>query len=113
MLQLTGGQAIVQTLLAHGVNTLFGLPGVQNDWLYNALYDAGSKIRIIHTRHEQGVAYMALGYALARGDIGVYNVVQGPGFLNSSAALATAYGLNAKVLCLTGQIPSHAIGKEA
>lgn len=112
MSQLTGGQAIVGALLAHGVDTLFGLPGVQNDWLYNALYDAGDKIRIIHTRHEQGVAYMALGYAQARGDVGVYNVVPGPGLLNSTAALATAYGLNAKVLCLTGQIPSHLIGKE-
>ncbi|HLA42817.1 MAG TPA: thiamine pyrophosphate-binding protein, partial [Aggregatilineales bacterium] len=70
------------------------------------------KIRVIHTRHEQGAAYMALGYALARGDVGVYNVVPGPGFLNATAALSTAYALNAKVLCLTGQIPAHLIGKE-
>lgn len=112
MAQLTGGEAIVQALIAHGVDTLFGLPGVQNDWLYNALYDAGDQIRVIHTRHEQGVAYMALGYAAARGDVGVYNVVPGPGLLNSTAALATAYGLNAQVFCLTGQIPSVMIGKE-
>ena len=112
MPQLTGGEAVVQALLAHGVDTLFGLPGVQNDWLYNALYDAGDQIRVIHTRHEQGVAYMALGYAMARGDVGVYNVVPGPGLLNSTAALSTAYGLNAQVLCLTGQIPLALIGKE-
>ena len=112
MPQLTGGEAIVQALIAHGVNTLFGLPGIQNDWLYNALYDARDQIRVIHTRHEQGCAYMALGYALARGDVGLYNVVPGPGFLNSTAALATAYGLNAQVFCLTGQIPSAMIGKE-
>ena len=54
---------------------------------------------------------MALGSALATGKVGVYSVVPGPGFLNASAALATAYGLNAKMLCLSGQIPRRAIGK--
>ena len=111
MTQLTGGEAVVKTLIAHGIHTLFGLPGVQNDWLYNALYDAQDQIRVIHTRHEQGAGYMALGYALATGEISVFNIVPGPGLLNASAALATAYGLNAPVLCLTGQIPSNQIGK--
>lgn len=108
---MTGGEAVVAALLAHDVDTLFGLPGIQNDWLYNALYGAGDKIRVIHTRHEQGAAYMALGYAQASGDISVFNVVPGPGVLNASAALATAYGLNAPVFCLTGQIPTDKIGK--
>lgn len=111
MTQLTGGEAAVQTLITHGIHTLFGLPGVQNDWLYNALYDAQDQIRVIHTRHEQGAGYMALGYTLATGESSVFNVVPGPGLLNASAALATAYGLNAPVLCLTGQIPSGQIGK--
>ena len=87
---LTGGEALVHSLIAHGVDTLFGLPGVQNDYFYNALYDARDRIRVIHTRHEQATAYMALGYALATGRPGVYNVVPGPGFLNSTAALSTA-----------------------
>ena len=108
----TGGEAIVDALLLHGVDTLFGLPGIQNDWLYNALFDARDRIRVVHTRHEQGAAYMALGFALARGDVAAYNVVPGPGFLNTTAALATAYALNAPVLCLTGQIPRGAIGRE-
>lgn len=108
---MTGGEAVVASLLAHDVKTLFGLPGIQNDWLYNALYDAGDKIRVIHTRHEQGAGYMALGYAQASGDISVFNIVPGPGVLNASASLATAYGLNAPVFCLTGQIPSDKIGK--
>lgn len=108
---LTGGEAIVQSLLDHGVDTFFGLPGVQNDYLYNAVYDAGGRLRVIHTRHEQGAAYMALGYALSSDRVGVYNVVPGPGFLNTTAALATAYGANAKVLCLTGQIHSNHIGR--
>ena len=69
MPKLTGGEAIVQSLIAHGVDTLFGLPGVQNDYLYNALYDAQEKIKVYHTRHEQAAAYMALGYA-ASSEIG-------------------------------------------
>ena len=108
---LTGGQAVVRSLIKEGVDTLFGLPGVQNDWLYNALYDYREEIRVIHTRHEQGAGYMALGYYLASGKVGVCNIVPGPGFLNSSAALATAWGLNAKVLSLVGQIPLKAQGK--
>lgn len=111
MTLLTGGEAAVKTLITHGIHTLFGLPGVQNDWLYNALHDAQDQIRVIHTRHEQGAGYMALGYALATGEISVFNVVPGPGLLNASAALATAYGLNAPVLCLTGQIPTRHIGQ--
>jgi acetolactate synthase-1/2/3 large subunit len=109
--KLTGGQAVVRSLIAESVEIVFGLPGVQNDWLYNAFFDYQQEIKIIHTRHEQGAGYMALGYHLASGKIGVFNVVPGPGFLNSSAALATAYGLNARVLCLVGQIPSKTQGK--
>ncbi|BBM85811.1 thiamine pyrophosphate-dependent enzyme [Candidatus Uabimicrobium amorphum] len=110
MQKITGGQVVVRSLREHNIDTLFGLPGIQNDWLYNALYDEPN-IRVIHTRHEQGAAYMALGYALASDKVGVFNVVPGPGFLNSTAALATAYALNAKVLCLCGQIPLKTIGK--
>lgn len=110
-MKLTGGQAVVRSLIKEGVDTVFGLPGVQNDWLYNAFYDYREEIRVIHTRHEQGAGYMALGYNLASGKVGVCNVVPGPGFLNSSAALATAWGLNAKVLSLSGQIPLKAQGK--
>ncbi|MCY3833856.1 MAG: thiamine pyrophosphate-dependent enzyme, partial [Chloroflexi bacterium] len=78
---------------------------------YNALFDNRDRIRVIHTRHEQGCAYMALGYMLATGAPAVFNVVPGPGLLNATAGLATAYGLNAKVFCLTGQIHSARIGQ--
>ena len=107
----TGGEALVQGLLSYGIDTIFGLPGVQNDHFYNAVYDAGDSIRHIHARHEQGAAYMALGYAQASGKTGVYVVVPGPGFLNTTAALSTAYALNAPVLCLTGQIHSDQLGR--
>lgn len=111
MAKVSGGEAIVQSLIAHGVDTVFGLPGVQNDHLFNAFYDHRDKIRVIHTRHEQGAGYMALGYALSTDKVGVCSVVPGPGFLNATAALATAYSTNAKVLCLVGQIQSDSINK--
>ncbi len=107
----TGGEALVQGLLAHGIDTIFGLPGVQNDYFYTAAYDAGERLRLIHTRHEQGAAYMALGYALASGRTGAYVVVPGPGFLNTTAALSTAYATNAPVLCIAGQIRTDQIGR--
>ena len=111
MAQKTGGEAVVEALVAHNIDTVFGLPGVQNDWLFNAFFDNRDRVKVIHTRHEQGVAYMALGYAQATGEPAVFSVVPGPGVLNAAAALATAYGLNAQVLCLAGQIASHQIGK--
>ena len=111
MQQMTTAEAIVRTLIAHGIDTVFGLPGVQNDALYNAFYDHRDEIRVVHTRHEQGAAYMALGYALSTDRTGVYNVVPGPGFLNGTAALSTAYATNAKVLCLTGEIPTKYLGR--
>ncbi|HVM79190.1 MAG TPA: thiamine pyrophosphate-dependent enzyme [Stellaceae bacterium] len=111
MASMTGGQAIVEMLRRHGVDTVFALPGVQNDALFEALYDARNSIRVIHTRHEQGAAYMAYGYAKASGRVGTYAVVPGPGFLNTTAALSTAYAANAPVLCITGQIPLAMIGR--
>lgn len=112
MKKITGGEAAVRTLIDLGVKKIFGLPGVQNDWLYNALYDHRSEIKVIHTRHEQGAAYMGLGHALASDEPTVFNVVPGPGLLNATAAMSTAYALNAKLMCLTGQITSESIGKD-
>lgn len=108
---MSGGDAVVRSILRHGVSTIYGLPGVQSDHLFNAMFDAGEALKVVHTRHEQGAAYMALGAALATGKPAVYSVVPGPGFLNSTAALATAYSTGARVLALVGQIPSRAIGK--
>jgi acetolactate synthase-1/2/3 large subunit len=111
MARMTGGGALVEMLRRHGVDTLFALPGVQNDALFVALYDAGEAMRVIHPRHEQAAAYMAFGYARASGKPGAYAVVPGPGVLNTTAALATAYATNAPVLCISGQIPSNLIGR--
>jgi acetolactate synthase I/II/III large subunit len=109
--EMSTAEATVATLIAHGLDTVYALPGVHNDHLFDAFHRAGDSLRVIHTRHEQGAAYMALGAALATGKPQTYSVVPGPGLLNSGAALLTAYGMNAPVLALIGQIPAGAIGR--
>ena len=94
----TGAEALVTALSGHGVDTIFGLPGLQLDHVFDALYAARDAIRVIHTRHEQATAYMAFGYAQATGRVGTSLVVPGPGALNTLAALSTAYACNAPVL---------------
>jgi acetolactate synthase-1/2/3 large subunit len=105
------GEVVVASLIAHGMKTLYGLPGVHNDDFFDALHGASDKLQVVHTRHEQGAAYMALGAAIATGQPQAYSVVPGPGLLNSGAALLNAYSMNAPVLALIGQIPEHTIGK--
>lgn len=106
----TAAQAVVASLEANGVTELFCLPGIQNDPFFDALFDSRA-IRPIHTRHEQGAAYMALGAALATGRPAAFCVVPGPGWLNAAAAVATAYAVNAPVLAIVGQIPQRLIGR--
>ena len=108
---MTTAESTSSALIAHGIHALYALPGVHNDFLFDALFKARERISTVHTRHEQGAGYMALGAALATGKPQAYAVVPGPGLLNSSAALLTAYGMNAPVLGLVGQIPQAAIGR--
>jgi acetolactate synthase-1/2/3 large subunit len=107
--RITGGQALVRALVAQGVTTLFALPGVQLDFVFDALYDVRDRLKVVHVRHEQATAYMADGYARTTGQPGVCLMVPGPGLLNASAGLATAYACSSPVVCLTGQVDSHAI----
>jgi acetolactate synthase-1/2/3 large subunit len=109
MPRLTTAEAVIESLLRHGIDTLYALPGVHNDHLFDAAQRAGERIRVIHTRHEQTAAYMALGAALVTGKPQAFAVVPGPGLLNASAALLTAYGMGAPVIALVGQIASFAI----
>ena len=107
----TGGDALVAGLHRWGVDTFFGVPGVQLDELFDGLQRGGGDIRVVHSRHEQGAAYMALGYAMVTGKPGVCAVVPGPGLLNAGAALSTAYACNARVLCLTSTVNSALIDR--
>jgi acetolactate synthase-1/2/3 large subunit len=109
MPRMTTAEAVIESLLAHGVETLFALPGVHNDALFDAAFRASDRLRVIHPRHEQTAAYMALGAALVTGKPQAFAVVPGPGALNASAALLLASAMGAPVLGLIGQIPSFAI----
>jgi acetolactate synthase I/II/III large subunit len=109
MTSMTGGEAIVSGLVAHGVDTVFGLPGAQIYGLFDAFHQA--QLKVIGARHEQACGYMAYGYARSSGKPGVFSVVPGPGVLNAGAALLTAFGSNEPVLCLTGQVPTAFLGK--
>jgi acetolactate synthase-1/2/3 large subunit len=108
---MTTAEAVVASLVGHGIDTVYGLPGVHNDALFDALFKARNQIRMLHARHEQTGAYMALGAALATGRPQVFTAVPGPGVLNTTAALLTAWGMEAPVLALAGQIPSYAIDR--
>jgi acetolactate synthase-1/2/3 large subunit len=99
----TGGDLLVLALVARGVDTVFALPGIQLDGLFDALARSGH-IRVVHTRHEQAASYMADGYARATGRPGVCIVVPGPGVLNAGAGLATAYATGSPVLCIAGHL---------
>jgi acetolactate synthase-1/2/3 large subunit len=111
MQRMTTAEATVASLIAHGIDTLYALPGVHNDHLFDALFRAKDRIRTVHTRHEQGAGYMALGAAMATGRPQAYAVVPGPGLLNSATALLNAHGTNAPVLALIGQIAQADIGR--
>ncbi|MGQ0570872.1 MAG: thiamine pyrophosphate-dependent enzyme [Armatimonadota bacterium] len=108
--RMTGGEALVRSLYREGVRVVFGVPGVQIYGALAALRDE-PRIRFISTRHEQAASYMADGYARAGGGFGVALVVPGPGLLNASAGLSTAYAASSPVLIVAGQIPRDRIGK--
>ncbi|WP_407493059.1 thiamine pyrophosphate-dependent enzyme [Pseudooceanicola sp. MF1-13] len=110
MTRMTTGEILAASLKANGVDTVFGIPGAHM-YDFNDALARQDGIRFIHTRHEQGAGYMAYGYAASTGRVGAYTVVPGPGLLNSGAALCTAYGANAPVICVTGNIMSHLIGQ--
>jgi acetolactate synthase-1/2/3 large subunit len=111
MAHMRTADAVIESLFRHGVDTLYGLPGVHNDHLFDAAHRAQGRCRVLHPRHEQTAAYMALGAALVTGKPQAFAVVPGPGVLNASAALLTAYGMGAPVIALVGQIPSFAIDR--
>lgn len=107
---MTGGAAIARALIANKVDTVFGLPGVQCDHVFDGLYQEREKLRVITSRHEQGAAYMAFGYAQSTGRLSPYVVVPGPGLLNTATPLCIAQSCNAPVLAITAQIATRYTG---
>ena len=107
---LTAAQALVRSLAREGVEVVFGLPGVQIMEVFDALYDEPG-IRLVTVRHEPAATYMADGYARTTGKVGVALVVPGPGALNATAGLGTAYATSSPVLLVCGQIESYNLGQ--
>ena len=111
MAAMTGGQALVQQLKREGIDTIFGLPGVQMDWVFDAIHEERAYFKLYHPRHEQACVYMADGYARASGKIAVALMVPGPGLLNAAGALSTAYAVSSPVFLVTGNIESKNIDR--
>ena len=112
MAPLTIADALVKSLIINGCNTVFGVPGIQLYDLMDAFYRESDQIKFISTRHEQGAGYMANGYAHVSGHMGTLVVVPGPGLMNASAAIGTAYSSSNPVFVISGQIPKSLIGRD-
>ena len=105
----TLGEALIDLLEAHGVDTVFGIPGVHTVELYRGL--AGSKIRHVTPRHEQGAGFMADGYARASGKPGVAFVITGPGLTNTLTAMGQARADSVPMLVISGVNATDTLGK--
>ncbi|QBF84901.1 acetolactate synthase 2 catalytic subunit [Shewanella maritima] len=109
--KIRGADAVIKVLAAHGVNTVFGYPGGAIMPIYDALY--GSSVEHVLSRHEQGAAFAALGYARASGKTGVCFATSGPGATNLITSLADALLDSVPVVAITGQVPTAVIGTDA
>ncbi len=109
MKKMTAGEAMIESAIANGVDTVFGIPGAQIYPLFDGIYK--HNLNLIVPRHEQSAAYMAMGYAKSTGKTGTFAVVPGPGILNTTAALCTAMGNCSPVVGLTGQVPAPFVGR--
>ena len=110
MAEVTGGAAVVDALVAHGVRDVFGIPGTHNLEIYR--YLPGSGVRHVVTRHEQGAGYAADGYARVSGRPGVLVTTSGPGITNAITALATAYADSVPVLAVSPGVPRGKVGAD-
>ncbi len=108
---MIGAQILIECLEREGVEIMFGYPGGQVLPIFDKLYD--SKIRFILTRHEQGAAHAADGYARATGKVGVCLATSGPGATNLTTGIANAYMDSVPMVAITGQVKTFLIGNDA
>ena len=112
-LQTTGAEAVIQSLKAEGVKTIFGYPGGAIMPIYDALFDHLEEVNHVLTRHEQGAIHAAQGYARTSGKTGVVFATSGPGATNLITGLADALIDSTPLVCITGQVASHLLGTDA
>lgn len=111
--RISGSQAVLEALLAEGVDTIFGYPGGAIMPIYDALYDYNDRLQHILVRHEQGGIHAAQGYARTSGRVGVVFATSGPGATNLVTGLADAMIDSTPVVCITGQVFAHLLGTDA
>ncbi|MGI2170022.1 acetolactate synthase 2 catalytic subunit [Shewanella sp. MF05960] len=109
--KMRGADAVIKVLAAHGVTTVFGYPGGAIMPIYDALY--GSPVEHLLSRHEQGAAFAAVGYARASGKTGVCFATSGPGATNLITSLADALLDSVPLVAITGQVSTSVIGTDA
>ncbi|SIS68463.1 acetolactate synthase, large subunit [Zobellia uliginosa] len=112
-LKISGAEAIIHCLLAEGVDLLYGYPGGAIMPVYDELYKFQDKLTHILTRHEQGAAHAAQGYARVSGKVGVAMATSGPGATNLVTGLADAQIDSTPMVCITGQVTRHLLGSDA
>ena len=111
--QMSGAQAVVHSLIAEGVDLIFGYPGGAIMPVYDALYDYENELNHVLVRHEQGATHAAQGYARASGKVGVCIATSGPGATNLITGIADAQIDSTPMVCITGQVASHLLGTDA
>ena len=110
---ITGAEAVIRSLIAEGVDTIFGYPGGAIMPIYDALYDFQDQVHHILVRHEQGATHAAQGYARANGRVGVVFATSGPGATNLVTGLADAQMDSTPMVCITGQVAAALLGTDA
>ncbi|WP_026631939.1 biosynthetic-type acetolactate synthase large subunit [Dyadobacter alkalitolerans] len=110
---INGSHAVIQSLIAEGVETIFGYPGGAIMPVYDAIYDYQEHINHILVRHEQGAAHAAEGFARITGEVGVCLVTSGPGATNLVTGIADAIIDSTPMVCIVGQVASHLLGTDA
>lgn len=113
MEKITGSEALLKTLIAEGVDTIFGYPGGAVIPVYDCLYDYRDKIKHVLVRHEQGATHAAQGYARVSGKVGVTMVTSGPGATNTLTGIADAMMDSTPLVVITGQVASPLLGTDA
>lgn len=113
MAQISGSKAVMEALLAEGVDTIFGYPGGAIMPIYDALYDYTDRLNHVLVRHEQGGIHAAQGYARTSGKAGVVFATSGPGATNLVTGLADAMIDSNPIVCITGQVFAHLLGTDA
>ena len=112
-IRISGSEAVVRSLIAEGVDVLYGYPGGAIMPVYDELYKFQNEIHHVLTRHEQGATHAAQGYARISGKVGVAMATSGPGATNLITGIADAQIDSTPMVCITGQVGSHLLGSDA